>query len=134
MNTIQPPRNKIAQDIKTRETPRSAWDKGVLAFALDLLESYEPNLITREGLLNGARNWKEFSYGGCYFIYDCDIAEALCSPSELKKKRGGALPPNSRESWLDVQARALSQASRLILHYANHEKLATLKRTYNINH
>ena len=116
MNTIQiqKQKDKVARYLKANRNPRSAWDKGVLAFALDLLDSYEPDLITREGLLNGARDWQEFSYGGCYFIYDADIAEALCSPSELKKKRGGDLPPNSRESWLDVQARALSQACRLI--------------------
>ena len=30
-------------------------------------------------------------------IYDSDIAERLCTPSELKRKRGDELPPNSRE-------------------------------------
>ena len=130
MNTTQRPKDKVAQYLKARENPRSAWRRGVLAFALDLLENYERYRITEKGLLNGARDWKEFSYGGGYFIYDADIAEALCSPSELKKKRGGDLPPNSRESWLDVQARALSQASRLILHYRDHEYLVTLKARY----
>lgn len=30
-------------------------------------------------------------------IYDSDIAERLCTLSELKRKRGDELPPNSRE-------------------------------------
>lgn len=64
-------------------------------------------------MMNGAKNWKEYSYGGCALIYDKDIAETLCTPSELKRKRGGELQPNSTETWLDVQARALYQASRV---------------------
>ena len=98
-----------------RNNPRSAWDKGVLSYALELLESYEPTVVTQEGLLNGASNWSAYSYGGCFNIYDEDIAKSLCTPSELKAKKGGELQPNQRETWLDVQARALGQASHLIL-------------------
>ena len=36
-------------------------------------------------------------------------------PSDLKRKKGGELPPNREENWLDVQARALVQAKRLVL-------------------
>ena len=47
---------------------------------------------------------------GYYYIkFDEDIAKLLCPPSEFKRKRNGGLPPNSREEWLDVQARALAQ-------------------------
>ena len=98
---------------------QSAWEKGVSLYASELMEDYRNNysygVPTRERLLNGADNWKHYSEGGCSLIYDCDIAERLCSPSELKRKRGGELQPNSRETWLDVQARALSQASRIAL-------------------
>ena len=69
----------------------------------------------REALLNGADNWNQYSYGGCSLIYDGDIAERLCNPSELKKTRNGERNPNSRETWLDVQARALGKASYLII-------------------
>ena len=34
--------------------------------------------------------------------------------AELKRKHGGAYEPNSRETWLDVQARALYQACNRI--------------------
>ena len=43
------------------------------------------------------------------------IAEALCSPSELKARRGGEWQPSKQSTWLDVQARALQQACSLIL-------------------
>jgi hypothetical protein len=99
----------------------SAWSKGVELYAEELRESLAENNLpaTRENLLNGARDWNEYSYGGCALIYDADIAERLCSPSELKKKKGGDLQPNSRETWLDCQARALSQAARRVLKGAN---------------
>ena len=47
-------------------------------------------------------------------IYNEDIAERLCTPSELKKTRHGERRPNAREEWLDTQARALFQAYNLI--------------------
>ena len=34
---------------------------------------------------------------------------------KYQRKRGGTLPPNGRETWLDVQARALYQAVQEIL-------------------
>lgn len=51
-----------------------------------------------------------YNWGGSSLIYDADIAGRLCCPSELKKTRNGERRPNSREEWLDVQARALYQA------------------------
>lgn len=96
---------------------KSAWQKGVEIYADELREFLAENNLpaTKENLLNGAANWTQYSYGGCSLIYDADIAERLCNPSELKRKKGGDLPPNSREEWLDVQARALSQAARQVL-------------------
>jgi hypothetical protein len=96
---------------------RSAWGRGVQSYALELVESAEIELTpdnVKAVLLNGARDWKEYSFGGCADIYDSDIAERLCSPSELKKKKGGDLQPSSRETWLDVQARALFQSFNLV--------------------
>lgn len=96
----------------------SAWVKGVREYAIELLE--ETDGVPTEGqsindwLLCGAADWGQYSYGGCAFIYDEDIAKRLCCPSELKRKRNGELNPNSRETWLDVQARALYQAAMMI--------------------
>jgi hypothetical protein len=96
---------------------RSAWKRGVKDYALEMVESAEIELTpenAKAALLNGAKDWSQYSHGGCAAIYDADIAERLCTPSELKKKKGGDLQPNTRENWLDVQARAISQAFRLI--------------------
>ena len=103
--------------------PRSAWDRGVKVYALELLEDLAENVrlgyapedvlytgLLREWLLNGAKNWKQFSWGGSSLIYNGDIAARLCTPSELVKTRNGERRPNSREEWLDTQARALFQA------------------------
>lgn len=107
---------------------RSAWKRGVKVYAHELLEGLEEAItdgyfdredleahnMVKKALLNGADSWDQYSWGGCSLIYDSDIAERLCNPSELKKTRGGERRPNSREEWLDVQARALYQASRMI--------------------
>jgi len=92
---------------------RSAWRRGVKAYALEMVESAEEG-FSPISLLNGAESWRAYSYGGCALIYDADIAELLCAPSEYRKTRQGERAPNSRESWLDVQARALGQAATLI--------------------
>ena len=100
---------------------RSAWGRGVNAYALELVEELEecaqyegrdpqPGKECREWMLNGAADWSQYSWGGSSLIYDGDIAERLCTPSELKKTRHGERRPNSREEWLDTQARALYQA------------------------
>lgn len=109
---------EIINAIKATKT-RSAWDRAVNAYALDLLDDLANETpITKETLLNGADNWQEYSWGGCSLIYDTDIAERVCTPSELKKRKGGEYRTNKCEEWLDVQARALSQAARRILRLA----------------
>lgn len=117
----------IAKALQERKD-RSAWDKGVTVYALELIEEVADYVddLDRENckcvLLNGAADWKQYSYGACSLIYDEDIARRVCTPSELKRKHNGALEPNSRETWLDVQARALCQAYKRIadvIRYAN---------------
>lgn len=113
----------IRQAVQNRPA-RSAWGRGVTEYALDLLDDMAEtdflagDKLDKDTLLNGADNWNQYSWGGGSLIYDCDIAERLCSPSELKRRKGGDLPPNSREEWLDVQARALTQAAALIMRIA----------------
>ena len=99
---------------------RSAWARGVKAYAVELVESLNDGadlcneVMLQKGLLNGASSWREYSEGGCTLVYDADIAERLCPPSELKRVRGGERAPNGRENWIECQARALFQASRLV--------------------
>lgn len=145
---------KAARETLESRKDRSAWDKAVTADALELLETVndvacetskkfaetveggsahvETLLNDRDALtaamLNGARDWSEYSCGGCALVYDGDIAEHYCTPSELKKTRNGDRRPNAREDWLDVQARALSQAARR----ARVAIADALKKTYTI--
>lgn len=123
---------KIADYINTIPC-RSAWRRGVRVYALELLEELEEHYSggyiaddvftdgkkLEKALLNGADNWEQYSWGGCSLIYDSDIAERLCTPSELKRTRGGERRPNKNEEWLDCQARALFQAARMIRKAAN---------------
>lgn len=81
------------------EKQRSAWDKGVTQYALELVDELAEQIndgyvdptelvkprALRAALLNGAKDWREYSWGGCSLIYDPDIASRLCCPSELKK-------------------------------------------------
>lgn len=122
---------KIRETIENKSA-RSAWNRGVKSYAVDLLDELAENIqggyidpadlespaLLKKALLNGAADWNQYSWGGCSLCYDCQIAERLCTPSELKRKRGGDLQPNSRETWLDVQARALYQAARWIINAA----------------
>lgn len=104
---------------------RSEWDKAVTLYALDLLDDVQEGADNMERLpldgaeleqwaLNGASCWEQYSNGGCSICYNADIAARVCTPSELKRKHGGTYEPNSRETWLDVQARALYQACNRI--------------------
>lgn len=134
---------KLYQSIES-EKQRSAWDKGVTQYALEMVEQLSEQINggyfeeldlteskkVRAALLNGAANWSQYSWGGCSLIYDSDIAERLCNPSELKKTRNGERRPNSREEWLDTQARALFQAAnRVCRHIRTLEKSGAISYT-----
>lgn len=108
---------------------RSAWDRGLITYARIILDNAldwheratapAPAHITREvaaWLMDGAKSWEQYSYGGCALVYDSDIARTVCAPWELRKTRNGARRPNSRETWPDVQTRALMQAAAWIGH------------------
>lgn len=123
--------NSILQQIRVRVRDHdncSAYKRGVIAYANDLIDDLadaieggyfkvedigDVNLLEKQ-LLNGASSWRMYSYGGCSLIYDGDITERLCCPSRLRKKGYGELPPNGAESWLDIQATALSRAATRI--------------------
>lgn len=114
----------IASQLNNR-LDRSAWDKAVTAYALELVETLynwdkQPASVAelRDMLLNGASDWNAYSWGGSSLIYNQDIAERVCTPSELKRatRMDGTLRDmaNAREHWLDVQARALYQAANRV--------------------
>ena len=110
-------------------TPRRAWARAVVADAVDLVEALTCSEIPnnweelKKLLLNGAADWSAYSYGGCTLVYDENIARHYCTPSELRKvtHKDGTISEraNARETWLDVQARALHQAARFIKQQAD---------------
>ena len=115
-----PTKSTLASTLANLKPGHSAWSRGVHAYATELVESLDDSadlsnetLLNKE-LLNGADDWRQYSEGGCALVYDADIAERLCSPSELKRCKGGERQPNSRENWIECQARALAQASFLV--------------------
>lgn len=103
----------------------SKWTTGVNEYAQELQEFLDENKleVSKENMLNGASDWEQYSYGGSSLIYDYDIAERLATPSEIKSRtrKDGSFNQmaNARESWLDVQARALYQASNKVLRSHN---------------
>ena len=113
--------NEIRKQVEQQKA-RSAWARGVKLYAFDFVDTLEEwqdyentNEIPtgeklKKVLLNGAGDWVNYSWAGCSLCYDGQIAERLCSPSELKKTCNGNKRPNASEEWLDVQARAIFQA------------------------
>ena len=70
--------NEIKNRLETRKD-RSAWNKGVTLYALELLEEYQERVQYegreaadckefKEWLLNGADSWESYSYGGSSLI------------------------------------------------------------------
>lgn len=125
--------NTVKAALENRK-PRSAWDRGVKLYALELIDELNDHIrygnfaeeditsprVLEKAMLNGASCWPEYSWGGCSLIYNEEIAERLCTATELKRTHDGQREPNARERWLDVQARALFQAAQLI-HYTVNE-------------
>lgn len=120
MSTQNITKQAIMNELLKMSAGRSAWWRGVKAYAEELVEALNEDAdlcneqILHKELLNGAADWQQYSEGGCALIYDSDIAERLCSASELKRCKGGERQPNARENWIECQARALGQAAALV--------------------
>lgn len=118
----------LAETIRTElnaRHDRSAWDKAVTLYALDLLEDIQSHANEHKRApvdgaelelwaLNGADNWHHYSTGACSLVWSGDIAARVCTPSMYKRKHKGASEPGNGKTWLDVQADALKQACQRI--------------------
>lgn len=126
------PRSIAAIRTEISEHPaRSAWDKGVREYALELFNEYisehlkiedssvEIGGVTEKELLNGAEDWSHYSYGGCALCYDEEICERLCTESHKKRTHNRAYKPVGYNDWLDMQRSALERAARIVLRAAN---------------
>ena len=113
-------KQELLAAVSAHNAGRSAWARGVKAYAVEMVEAIDDSadlsneVMLQKALLNGADNWRQYSEGGCALVYDADIAERLCSPSELKRNKWGMRAPNGRETWLEVQERALWQAHKVV--------------------
>lgn len=106
---------------------KSKWSQGVDEYADELRENLRENRLapTEKNMLNGAKDWSQYSWGGMSLIYNEDIADRLATPSEKKRVRFGQndiARPNRFEEWLDTQARALKQASNRVIESSRHTK------------
>ena len=112
--------NDLSSALAALPAGRSAWSKAVHVYAVEMIESLDASAdlgnetLLKKALLNGAADWHQYSEGGCALIYHADIAERICSPSELTRCNGGERQPNGWETWIECQARALCQAEALV--------------------
>lgn len=109
-----------ASETISRASTRSAWARGVRLYVYELVDSIGElaeyyGEVTPDNvesvMLNGAEDWAQYSLSGCSEIYNADIAARLCNRAEWRRSGGGRKAPNSRESWLDIQAKALNAAA-----------------------
>lgn len=124
--------DSIISRVCTRDQ-KSAWSRGVTLYALDILneiieDSGSRYFPVKDGKVDNTHCytatligkhydfWHMYSWGGGSLVYNYDIAERLCTPSEFRKaEKNDFFRANKREEWLDVQARALYQASNMIV-------------------
>lgn len=127
MNTVA----TIRQELEKLPT-NTAWNEGVRNYAIDLFNTLVDNFdtemkkcnpiyitnLTEEDLLDGATNWREYSWHGhtCANIYDRDIQKTLApnDPTTGSFNRVG-------KAWLDLQAEALEEAAKILLRIVNGE-------------
>ncbi len=105
----------------------SAWNHGVLKYALDLAENLEkhykcnPHYVPqteeelREIILSGTRDFEQYSNAGMSLTDKEEVIKRLCGTSMSDKYKSTKLEPNEHEDWYEVQARALNQAYRVIV-------------------
>ena len=108
-------------------TDRSTWDKAVTQYALDILcdldylernPDFDISKLSPKELeavcLNGATDWRIYSFGGCSLCYNYDIQERLYPRSQWRKYPSG-------EKLLFEQSRALRSAYRRIKQIVYHD-------------
>lgn len=108
----------IAEAEKMSKTERSCWSRGVASlirdYAADVLGEHDGETVSNKELFRlwscGAETLKDAVYGGCFDIWNYDIAKRLCTPSEFKRSNEGMRNTNRRENWLDVEYRAIYRA------------------------
>lgn len=113
---------KLYTSIK-EEKQRSAWNKGVTEYALELVEDLaelidggyfnELDLAeskkVRAALLNGAADWSQYSWGGSALIYNGDIAETRQAFYQIMStgKPGKYTTEKTSQKYFRIKSRVL---------------------------
>lgn len=112
-------KQELLEKIQALKT-RGALGAGRKEYALELVKTLECTDVPRNKkeleklLLNGAKDWEQYSYGGCSLIYDEDICSRICTERVQKRKHYGELQPDGGRTWLDLQSAVLGEAFRVI--------------------
>ena len=119
----------IERQSKQPNQSNSVYKRCVNDLAVELLETIESDVLelpTFDGLLfdnsyglaveklllNGARDWSQYSFGGCALVYNQDLERALLPPCRWGRYGG--------EWLLNYQAKALKGAYRNVLNALKH--------------
>lgn len=112
-------KNKLEEEQKHA---KGIYQKAICQYAFELVDNIADNYITtadelehlenitnlKERALNGASDWRQYSWGGCSLCYNYDILRRLFCKS-IAKKYENADSVRGRH-LLDWQASALSKA------------------------
>lgn len=115
---------ELRRKVKAVNLGRSHYAKAVKEDAIELICNIAEALtygdidsIPEDGrklralLLNGASDWKQYSWGGCALVYNYDLKEHYLTPSERERYTGDTVRGSH---LLDIQASALSQACDIV--------------------
>lgn len=108
----------VAEAEKMSRTEHSYWSRGVASlirdYGEDALGEHDGEIISARDFYKlwncGSDSLREAVYGGCFDIWNYDIAKRLCTPSDLKKSNEGMRRPNKYQDWIDVELIAVKQA------------------------
>ena len=110
------------------------WAKGVKTYAIDMFEEIIDSgelvfvrNIKEEDLLDGAKNWTEYSWHGRVTCYD-HIIRKILDPNDS----GEQARSTDGKAWLDVQAEALAQVAQILLHIVNEECYSDSRYNHNM--
>lgn len=117
--------NTLRNEVEAINNGRSKWRRAIKEDALYIIDSMQEALNINDTdtlpesvqelkaiALNGAEDWKQYSWGGCALVYNDTIKAHYLTDSEIRRHRGEIF---EGMHLLDLQAWALSQAWQMVL-------------------
>lgn len=109
---------KVLNTLYRRRMPK--YKRAILDYCYLLLSDFEDEEefdkdYLEKKLLMGAENWHKYSYAGFAYSYNSQIAETICTPSELKRYDYGKKCPKKFSDWCAAQEYYLTLAYVTIL-------------------